>query len=434
MKKSEDLFDETLRSLEAAPKKPSPEYAGLKLLFNPLPLTGIARDDVIFSPLNTNVSKLILEYLKSTYIQQEFRGLALIGDYGMGKSHLLKFLDFKINTILGDPEKQLPSIAVSIDNPGTRPGHLIESVMEHVGRDRFAKYLGVIILNQVRESYQKDGKTFAESLQSPISRFTTNETELASVFSESNLTNFKAFVRAALAAGAGKTNLEELSRKIIELKIVDNSKAAEQFTNLLFGDELIAHRSWDAITQEIETKKSSETSLNEFLKGVIKILRAQGFGHLYVLLDEFEDILLSGKLSKPKAAEYLGVVKLFVNQNIPEISIVIAVSSAGWREVRGASPGLADRFQVVQLPPLTEPEARELLARYLSLARGAEFKDYVGKIVPFDSSAVRKLLDMSEGNYRAYLVNCQRLIEYAVSSSVTDINASVVQKFEKERA
>jgi hypothetical protein len=433
LKKSEDAFDEALRTLEAAPKKPSSEYSGLKLLFNPLPLTGIARDDVAFPPLNANIWKAVLEYITSTYKQQEYRGLALVGDYGMGKSHLLKFLNLKINSILGSQEKQLPSIAVLIENPGTRPGHLIESIMEHIGRDKFTKYLSVVLLNEIRKSCEKDGKAFLESLQSGITRYTAGETELAEVFSESNLSNFKAFVRAALEAGAVKEKLEEFSKKVIALKVVDNYNAAEQFTNLLFGDELVAHRSWDAITQEIQTKKSSEASLDEFLKSVIKILRAQGFGHLYVLLDEFEDILISGKLSKPKAAEYLGVVKLFVNQHIPEISIIIGVSPLGWRETRRVSPGLAARFQEAQLPALTEPEARELLRRYLSLARGAEFKEYEEKIVPFDLAAIRKLLKMSESNYRTYLVNCQRLIEYAVSSNVTEINSSVVQRFERER-
>jgi hypothetical protein len=409
-------------------------YAKLKLQFNPFPLTGIAREDVVFPPLSKNLSTLVLEYLKSTYKQQEFRGLAIVGDYGMGKSHLLKFLNLKINLILGSQDKQLPSMAVYIENPGTRPGHLIESVLEHVGRDKFAKYLSHVVLAEIRDSYKKNGKSFAESLLSPMMRYLHNEKEVSNIFSEPNLSNLKRFVETAEKAGADRSKLEEFSRKVIALKVVDNCEASKQLTNLLFGDEMTVHQSWDAITQDVQTKKSSEASLNEFLKGVITILRAQGFGHLYVLLDEFEDIITSGKLSKPKAAEYLGVVKLFVNENIPEISMIIGVSPAGWEQTKAISPALASRFQDAVLPQLTEQEAKELVTRYLSLARGMEFREYSEGTVPFETAVFRRLLELSGGNYRSFLVICQRLVEYAAATTdVVEINSVVIKRFEAER-
>lgn len=427
-----DAFDTELEKLTISEKKPTSWYRNLKLDFNSLPVTGVARPESLLPPIQTNVQGAIMEYIKSTYRQQEFCGLVIRGDYGMGKTHILRYIAQKINNILG--KKERPAIAVYIDNPGMNPRRLIQSILEHIGLDKIRKYIGIIILDQFDLGLQRDGKSFLRKFY-PTHLPLLKEKDFESLIQEPNRSTFFAFLDEYKKRGLNIDKMQEFVKKSIFENIVGDTFAAEQFTSLLFGDEYSVYRSWESITGDLKTRQSSEKSQREFFKGVIRILKEQGFSHLYILLDEFEDITITKRISRPKTAEYLSMIRIFVDEHIPEISIIIGSALEGWNAVKRELPALASRFRVIDLGPLSQDQIKELLTRYLDAARaeGSEFRNFRGSIKPFSEEILPRLLKKSEGNTRALLIMCHRLIEYAMEKNTVEINNQLFDQFEKER-
>lgn len=428
---NEDTFDIELEKLVVSEKRPT-LYKKLKLDFNPFPVTGIARPEHLFPPIRSGVQNSIIEYIKSTYRQQEFGGLVIKGDYGMGKSHLLRYTAKKINKILR--KKEYPAIAVYIDNPGMNSRRLMQSILENIGLDELRKYIGIIVLDQFDLSFQKEEMNFLKKFfpkQLPLIR----EKNFKSLISEPRRSTFFAFLDKYEKLGLDSKKMQEFVKKSIFENIVEDTFAAEQFTSLLFGDDFSVYRSWESITSDLKTRQSSEKSQRAFLKGVIRILKEQKFSHLYIVLDEFEDITISRRISRPKTAEYLSMIRIFVDEHIPELSIIIGSAPKGWNVVKRELPALASRFREIELGSLNVEQIRELLKNYLDIARDeeSEFKELRGSIKPFSKETLPYLLKKSEGNVRSLLITCHRLIEYAVERGVTKINAQLCERFDKER-
>lgn len=428
---TKDFFDVELEKLITVERELI--YENMKLDFNPFPVTGIAREETLFPPIREQVRDHVIEYIRSTYKLQEYGGLAIIGDYGMGKSHILRYLNEKINKILGRKAEN-PVIAVYIDNPGMNARRLVQSILENIGLDELRKYLGIMILDQFESNFHREGERFLKKFlprQLPL----LDKKSFESLMTEPNRSTFFAFLDEYKKRGYDLKKMQNFVRKTIFENMIQDTVAAEQFTSLLFGDEFSIYRSWESITGDLKTRQSSEKSQRQFFRGVIKILKEQGYVHLYVMLDEFEDITISRRISKPKAAEYLSMIRLFVDEHIPEISIVLGTAPKGWEQVKKQLPALASRFREIRLTPLSAEQMKKIMINYLNLARAekSKFSKFKGSITPFSEHTLKTLVKACGGNIRSLLMTCHRLIEYAAEKKATAIDNKLLNKFNEER-
>ncbi len=350
----------------------------------------------------------------------------------MGKTHILKYIAKKINDILG--KKEQPAIAIYIDNPGMNSRRLIQSLLEHIGLDEFRKYIGIVVIDEFVSGYKEGGKNFLRNFYaSQLSLL--NEEDFHKLLTEPERSNFNSFFEEYKKHGFSVKKIEEFIKKTICDKIIGDTFASEQFAALLFGDEYSVYRSWESITTGgLKTRQSSEKSQREFFKGVINILKAQGYSHLYILLDEFEDITISKRISRPKMAEYLSMIRIFVDEHIPEISIIIGCAPTGWEAVKLELPALASRFMEINLTGLDVDQIRNLIVSYLDTARNSrKYAKYKGSIRPFSEEMLPNVLKKSLGNTRSLLITCQRLIEYSAQKKIPEITNRTFDEFVKEK-
>ena len=107
-------------------------YARLGLNFNPFPIAGIATGSRLMPPIRDEHVERVIAFIQSTYLQKEFGGLAIIGDYGMGKTHLMRYLVDMINRMLGSQQAR-PALAVYVENPGLTARDIIHRIVEEIG-------------------------------------------------------------------------------------------------------------------------------------------------------------------------------------------------------------------------------------------------------------------------------------------------------------
>jgi hypothetical protein len=131
---------------------------------------------------------------------------------------------------------------------------------------------------------------------------------------------------------------------------------------------------------------------------------------LYILIDEFEDV---SKLSKSKFLDYLLVLNALINAQ-RRWAIAISLTEDALDRIKEESAPLYDRLStwIINIPPLNDTKAKELIEHYLSLARDNNLKDKL-----FSDKIINEMVKRSEGNYRSFIKLCHKLVEFARSNS-----------------
>src|ERR1700733_10848849 len=79
-------------------------YSKLKLRFNPFPAAAIAQFTQ-FDPVDDSIREQINYFIKVTYQKGEneqigqYAGLTIVGEYGYGKTHLMKYVEGVIRSL-----------------------------------------------------------------------------------------------------------------------------------------------------------------------------------------------------------------------------------------------------------------------------------------------------------------------------------------------
>ncbi len=154
----EKLGEEIIQELKEI--KIEKDYSIVGLKFNPFPPAGIPRYPSL-APLDQKANDTIKTFIRSTYSTYEkkdfvnYAGLAIIGSYGMGKTHLMEYTKVLIEWL----NKNLDGFSAAtcfIDRPEESPQRVIHHIIEQIGPDTIRKYVWMVIINE----FQRDKDSF----------------------------------------------------------------------------------------------------------------------------------------------------------------------------------------------------------------------------------------------------------------------------------
>jgi ABC-type dipeptide/oligopeptide/nickel transport system ATPase component len=420
--KEKSIVDELIKDLRK--EKIQKDYSLLGLKFNPFPFAGLPR--FILPPLDSEVMKKIVHFISSTWKKEEYSGLTIVGDYGMGKTHLMKYIQEVINDLTVQARKSKIDFSAAtcfIDRPEDTPQRVIHKIIEDIGLDNIRKYIWKIIIDNV----MADKNKFYNNYKPTYSLFGDSTNSWNELFEEPIKSNYLEFLERFRRHRGNFKKLQEDIRKIIEKEIVCDSALADRYLNLiLFSEEKEADISWDILAGYV-TKRDVKNKEIIFLNSIVEILEKVGLKHLYVFVDEFEDI---GKLSSAKKTNYLLTLTTLINREA-RWSVVISLPRSVLEEEIKKEPPLYDRLTStkINLKPLDEKKSKELLTRYLNLAREKEKDTHK----PFSDTCIKEMIKISEGNYRSFLVLAYNSIEVAFRDQKSEIDVDAVNKAKELR-
>ncbi len=412
------LFEElvTYRQELVPEEKAEADYAPLGLTWNPFPVAGIATGSELMPPIREHDVEVIKAFITSTFVQTEFGGMTIVGDYGMGKTHLMRYLVDVINRTLGTAEGR-PALAVYVENPGLTARDVIHRIVEEIGEERIVKYVWQLIIHSIEESCDDRNTFYAKfgARQAPLPEHDklTQEHASGTIFAPPCRANYKEFLRLFREMGGNADRLREFAIATIRDTVSEHhAGVAQLYVDLLMPDSRKGDQSWDTLaglgrTKELENKERI------FMRSVINLLRQQRYSHLYVFLDEMEDVA-GDRFSKMKRSEYLTTLRILVDREVRHMSLVVSLNEEALNEVRRSVGALADRlarWQIV-LTALHMDECQELIKRYV--ARAASSQRPGDPYFPFTTAAIEALRLVSQGNTRTFLTSCQRLLKTAV--------------------
>lgn len=426
------MADETLElRFDTIPPREEWEYDFYGLPYNPFQVAGLAERVPTLPIHSPDIVKEINDYVSSTFKKQEYGGLVVIGEYGTGKSHLLRHLAHTINTDLGTRGTDR-AIAIYIENPETSVGSLISRLIEALERTTLEQLAWNIVARRIRK-IGADGLSKG-SPNDLIDLFAGPDRieRLQNMLMGKILLNREWFLEEWTSLFYGDREYRQL-RKIAQeelSKIFQHPDMVNLFCDLLLGSEFASYRAHRNLVQLRGKSRSLTTDIRpERLFGeILELFRRNDYVEVYIIIDEFEDIEL--RLSKSKVAQYLSEFRSLIDNNIKYCAFIIAMVARAWQICEEAQPAFMERFsRRVDLLPISDEQLEGLLTGYLKRPlQDIEPHPTMEATDVFEKGAISKINESQEGNIRAIVELCHRLIEEGVAQKVKPITAEFVQK------
>lgn len=408
------------------------KYAQWGIEFNPFPRSGTANingSDWVnrsLKPFNSAIQQEINRFVNDSFAankvdeKDQFISATIVGDYGSGKTQLLMYVKGILNRIR-DGHKFLKPYTIYLDNPGGSILEFIGSIIAKIGEENIRKYVWNHIIEEIM--YNDDVKSKIKMMAPTQGLLWQEEGESPDPFNEANTVSYKRFLDVILR------NMSTPNRKkfdnyfsgvvkdILE-KDTQDCTVAFYFYDFISSDFGI-NKTWEALTSgSLKQVTGKEFAI---IKYIIKLLKREGYTHVFILVDEFED-LTEGRLTKAQLDNYVHNLRTLLDKQ-REWCLLFAMNPLALDRLKKVSPPLADRISVrqISLDNLQKEEMKQLLEKYLSLA------DYKGD-VPINDDAMEYILRVCDGNPRRILKVTFSLFESAASVGVKEVNVDFVEK------
>ena len=407
------------------------KYAPWGIEFNPIPRSGTSninssdRVSIALAPLTPKVQNEVIRFIKDSLTPNEFDksdqfiSATIVGDYGSGKTHLLMYVRAMLNQIR-DSHKFLKPYCIYVDNPGGSILEFIGNIISKIGEENMRKFVWNHIIEVIMAD--EDVKSKIKYMAPTQGMLFQGEGESPDPFNEANTTSYKKFLDAILRniSSANKKKFDnyfgEQVKHILEEDTQD-STVAYYFYDFISTDFGI-NKTWEALTSGSLRQMSGK----EFavIKYIVKLLKREGFSHVFILIDEFED-LTAGRLSKAQLDNYVHNLRTLLDQH-REWCLLFAMNPLALDRLKKVSPPLADRIcvRLIELDNLNANEAASLIKSYFNLA---DYKDDI----PVTPEALAYINEICDGNARRVLKITFTLFEIAADKGVKLLDKKFVE-------
>lgn len=407
------------------------KYAQWGIEFNPFPRSGTSNingsDEVnrqlkpLVSKTMNEITRYIINALQPNDIdpKDQFISATIVGDYGSGKTQMLMYAKSVLNGIR-DSETRFKPYTIYIDNPGGSIQEFIGNVIGKIGEENVRKYVWNHIIETIKSH---------EGIREQLRPYEPNYAVLFNEMKDSlnpyadvNTTSYKQFLDVFIRNmnPQKKRKFDDLFSSIVQSilnKDTDNSTVAYYFYEFISSDFGI-NKTWEALTSG--KLKQMDGKEAEAIRYIVKLIKREGYTHVFILVDEFED-LTAGRLTKAQQDNYIHNLRILLDQH-REWCLLFAINPHALERLQVLSPPLADRVLVrrIALDNLSNEEVKNVYCTYLMLAK------YQGKL-PFTDDAIDYIRDSNDGNMRRVLKSAYALFEAAADKGVKELDKEFVE-------
>lgn len=383
------------------------KYALWGIKFNPFPRSGTSNingsDSVnrALRPLDSEIFNGINQFIANALVpnqveeDDQFISATIVGDYGSGKTQLLMYAKSKLNEIR-DSQTFLKPYTIYIDNPGGSILEFIGTIISKIGEENTRKYVWNHIIQtiQARADIQELLKPYEPNSEVLFSEMKDS----INPYSDANTISYKQFLDSFVRPLPlpKKRKFDELLSDIVQKILNEDTKdstVAYYFYEFISSDFGI-NKTWEALTSGNLRQISGKEA--DVIRYIVKLLKREGYTHVFILVDEFED-LTTGRLSKAQLDNYIHNLRTLLDKH-REWCLLFAMNPKALSRLVELSPPLADRITIRRLDinNLNIDETKRVIESYLNLA---EFKDEF----PFTEDALEYINETCDGNVRRIL-------------------------------
>jgi hypothetical protein len=401
-------------------------YANYGLQRNPFPLGGNFPEGYLqYTYLEDRHKGKIEDFLLTTFVRGEFNGMLILGEYGTGKSHILNYIHDVVNSdTLGIFEAR--AVAFLIQNPSVAPEDILISLLRSIKLGVLQDLIFLPIRDVLQEEYGDDVIPF-------LTKYTTFEQQMK--LSSDSLEAqpewrppwFERLLHASYREFRRELRLQnieidsdamrETAQDVLMEKLTSNLIIVNSLLDLILGDESKFARSWESLlASNIAGKRGKVVGVEFYLEAILKLFELMGIHHIYLLVDEIED-LRTQRLNRKAATEYLATLRRMIQHNYGRFSFLLASTRDAWNELKLYYPAIEDRFPVTIDLLRGSEEVKSVVHSYLNKARPEGFDE--DQWFPFSEEAIDLLIKARGSILRHILTECRSLIDSALRMNVS---------------
>ncbi len=423
--KIEDEIKKALNIGLEIPEKVEERYSQLGLQNNPFPFASISTSSEVsrLPPISEKEVKPIINFLRT----KKPAILKVVGDYGTGKTHLLLWLR-ETTSLLGDGRIG----AYYVANPGVTPRDLVANLTRTIGDKDLIHRVRQLVIEGYKKAFSEGGLKTVRSLFTTASS-TLDEGKLfekaKELASDDLCLNDAEWTRKTIAFVHSREEFIEFAAKQLANLGIPRGVASELST-FAFSDFDSGLKSWAVLTL---SRGGERFTYEDHYKALVTILINTGFAKVFFLVDELEDVVASGRVTRRQSSEYLAALRILLDLTINEVGIALAGNPEAWSRLEELYPALSTRLTYsVHLTKLTQQDAEELVRNFLRLSRSR--KEAVVDLEPFTTESIKALLGLCDGNRRVFVSLCNEALEYAVSKQLKEITGKTIGGLIQSRA
>jgi hypothetical protein len=331
-----------------------------RLLRNPYPpaASGVGFSGDIYIPKKWETK--VDEFYNLLSSARGPKAFPVVGEYGSGKTALIK--GYLINFF---EKKRIK--AFYFENPGEEFYDLANGLLRNLGRYEFSKALW----ERCKEFIDQNGQRslFPLSFSEMLGQLKNRQEK------ESKTRQIQGIIKNKLKI----TDDEEIAYKLASLIIDTGTKPYFEYRDFIAGRK-------GALVAENEEVKY----FHALIKAILIVYDADGVAFL---IDEFEDVAISKRMSRKKSYDYLATLRHLVDLSQNEnFWLIMAMTPAAAQDTRDMNPALWQRFTHgektrLELDPLSSDESKELISWWLDKERikGKSILDNQNKLFPFQN-------------------------------------------------
>src|SRR5207245_8508374 len=131
-----------------------------------------------------------------------------------------------------------------------------------------------------------------------------------------------------------------------------------------FESQGMDEHAWAAL---IGGKKRGTSTFEDQFRALVQVLIASGYRKVFLLIDEMEDLLVSGRLTSRQKTDYLATLRILLDESLAQLGVVMAGVEAAWESLRNLYAPMKWRTSyVLELLRLNRSMAVDLLRTYLN--------------------------------------------------------------------
>ena len=385
------------------------DYSRLGLTSNPF-IGTVPQKEVSFCVGREKELELISWTLRSAFSGVSTHAV-IVGGYGNGKTHLLKFIASQVNTEFNEQ-----AVAIYVNSPGENFRQLYSNLVLGLGRTYFEqlawKYLGIV------SAFGPD--SILEHLTSQQVEVLKQEPAKIKEFVESGEILLSDIVHHAK---------DVLSRQVLLLDF------ATAFLHLILEEYALLAWKWLA-AEDMPYEQRRNMNLSMAISNDDRALRAflslkailheVGYDTIILLIDEFEAI---AGLPERYRQRVLNEIRHLIDLASTGLCIFIGCAPEVWRIIVGDYHAFLERFtEAIFLRPLELSQVYSLISDYLQGVRCEDCPRDKPRTYPFSDALIGEIHRIALGNVRNTLKLCQVSLDYGLAHECDPLTWSDVKE------
>lgn len=416
---------------------------------NPFPPGGIADPTGENIPLDVYVFDRIIRFIRETYSSRHRDFMVIRGDYGTGKTHTLRFIERVINRMMNKGDRA--ARAVYVERPRIEAQELNRAILRSLGFDTVRKYIWFALQDNFVREITKESEQFkdlrkrlvqqqsAPRGRRPSTRSLWSDEQLSQmtpfndVFSREKVIDYRTFLETLDQSGWSREDVRFFLVHLLLRSIGGNypTDLAEMFIALLLAADEASFGSWETLVGITNTKARSTMRAPDFLGFLLRLMQSNGIAYVYLLLDEFEEVSQGRLLTARQRQDYLYTIREVLNSVHEGLSIVMAISPAGWDAIVNIATPLADVNEgPIDLSRITLGQAAALVQFYFNRERRTTQFEKETKTDPLTVEAIEYILERLPAGVqptpRNVIQFLHNLLNYAAENQICDFDAELL--------